>query len=280
MSSIYYRPSYQIDPIRLFLSSKAANIGSTRGNMTFSLNQSIAIPNEVIGFVSLIELEIPNTQYNINSLNNYIDGTLLTNNYNFTYSIPVGNYTVDSLRTQLNTTLSPNNITVTYDSSSNKFTFSNNVAGFRFNPTSTILPILGFESNSTPQTQGAGPYTLTSTRLVDLSGNNCFYLGTDLSTNNIGYLQSSGVMNGNILAKIQLTSEPNGIEFYNNYTNFKNKFYNRIISSIKIMLYDEDFIPWTPLSDWSCVLELTFFEQFEDSNKTLNRNSMLLSLKN
>ena len=87
-------------------------------------------------------------------------------------------------------------------------------------------------------------------------------------------------MNGNILAKIQLTSEPNGIEFYNNYTNFKNKFYNRIISSIKIMLYDEDFIPWTPLSDWSCVLELTFFEQFEDSNKTLNRNSMLLSLKN
>ena len=279
MSSIYYRPSYQIDPIRLFLSSKAANIGSTRGNMTFSLNQSIAIPNEVIGFVSLVELQIPNTQYNINSLNNYIE-IALQNNNNSIFQIPFGNYTVDSLRTQLNTTLAPINITVTYSTSTNKFTFSHATLQFGFVFTSTILSILGFEPNTNIASTTQSPFTLTSTRLVDLSGNNCFYLGTDLSTNNIGYLQSSGVMNGNILAKIQLTSEPNGIEFYNNYTNFKNKFYNCVISSIKIMLHDENFLPWTPLSDWSCVLELTFFEQFEDSNKTLNRNSMLLSLKN
>ena len=47
----------------------------------------------------------------------------------------------------------------------------------------------------------------------------------------------------NVLAKVQLTTANTGIEFYNNLTAFKTRFYDTNVTQIHIVLYDEDFNP-------------------------------------
>ena len=68
--STYYRESFDYPPIRMFLESGSANSITNNGNVTFTLNQQIQIPNDVVGYVSLQELTIANTNYNINIYNN------------------------------------------------------------------------------------------------------------------------------------------------------------------------------------------------------------------
>ena len=64
--STYYKESFEYPPIRMFLESASANSINNNGNVTFTLNQQIQIPNDVVGYVSLQELTIANTNYNIN----------------------------------------------------------------------------------------------------------------------------------------------------------------------------------------------------------------------
>ena len=62
------------------------------------------------------------------------------------------------------------------------------------------------------------------------------------------------------------------MEFYNNLTSFKTRFYDTNITQLKIKLYDEDFNPWSPLSDWSCVIEMTFYEKYDLTTKLKTEN--------
>ena len=117
---------------------------------------------------------------------------------------------------------------------------------------------------------------LTSTKIVDLSGNNSFYLTTNLGLANYNFLNSTSIGGANALAKIQLTTDSTGIEFYNNLTSFKTRFYDTDITSLHIVLYDEEFKPWIPLSDWSCVIEMTFYEKYYLTTK-LKTNNLLFS---
>ena len=68
--STYYRESFDYPPIRMFLDSSVASNISNNGNVNFNLNQKIQLPNNVVGYVSLQELTIANTNYNINTYNN------------------------------------------------------------------------------------------------------------------------------------------------------------------------------------------------------------------
>ena len=65
----YYRESFELQPIKLFLNSNAADTIWSRGDITFNLRRTITLPSGTIGYVSLNELTIPNTNYNINSSN-------------------------------------------------------------------------------------------------------------------------------------------------------------------------------------------------------------------
>ena len=81
-----------------------ANSIINNGNVTFTLNQQIQIPNDVVGYVSLQELTIANTNYNINVYNNTL--VLVDNAANtFTFTITPGNYTVTTFLTALNAKL-------------------------------------------------------------------------------------------------------------------------------------------------------------------------------
>ena len=64
---MYYRESFEYSPIKIFCNSNSADNIVSRGDVTFNLSRYINLPNNVIGYVSLNELTIPNTDYNINA---------------------------------------------------------------------------------------------------------------------------------------------------------------------------------------------------------------------
>ena len=385
---MYYRESFEYSPIKMFFNSNSADTIVTRGDVTFNLNRFINLPSHVIGYVSLNELTIPNTDYNISKNNNTLVLTDKTGT-NTPFTVTPGNYTVSSFMTALNaafqaaTTVSFRGIVVTYSDITNRFPFTHSSSYFlRIVSTSTMNSVLGFETgeinttivpttistttaivgdqititalNNTLNFSYDGTtysvasvlatrtcsdhaalmtlsftgrnipvtvtynaathlftftnnttnlplkilgtstmlvslgfalanqdYTLTtavatsslvSSRIVDLSGNNSFYLTTNLGLANYSFLNVSNKGGANVLGKIQLTTSPTGVEFYNNLTAFKTRFYDTNITSLHIVLYDEDFNKWVPLSDWSCVIEMTFYEKYDLTTKQKTNN--------
>ena len=99
---------------------------------------------------------------------------------------------------------------------------------------------------------------------------------SNLGLANYSFLSPTFTGGANTLAKVQLTTDSTGMEFYNNLTSFKTRFYDTNITQLKIQLYDENFDPWIPLSDWGCVLEMTFYEKYDLTTK-LKTNNLLFS---
>ena len=97
----YYRESFELQPIKLFLNSNAADTIRSCGDITYNLRRTITLPSGTIGYVSLNELTIPNTNYNINSSNNVLVMTQF-NGVPETFTVTPGNYTVTELRDALN----------------------------------------------------------------------------------------------------------------------------------------------------------------------------------
>ena len=151
--------------------------------------------------------------------------------------------------------------------------FPNNTVNFPFEfvySESTCFDVLGFghaNKISTLITNPINECSFTSTKIVDLSGNNGFYFTSNLGLGNHSFLTKSNTGGQNVLAKIQLTTSDSGIEYYNNLTQFKSRFYDTNITQLHIVLYDENFNVWVPLSDWSCVLEFFFYEKYDLQTK-------------
>ena len=384
----YFCESFEYQPIKRFLNSNAADIISSRGDITFNLRRDITLPSGTIGYVSLSELTIPNTMYNINTSNNklvLLDSSMVGK----TLTVTPGNYTVTSLMTELNEQLNPNgdpdpDVLISYNDTTSKCTFTHpNSLFLIIMPTSTMNTVLGFESGEIADTVFQNPQgstlrtdvnknsfdivtgtsdtlavlaydqsvhtvitlaagvgitganivadlnanfvangipitatyansritftnttinfpfeflyaestcfdvlgfghankistvvqvpidncTFTSTKIVDLSGNNGFYFTSSLGLGNHSFLTKSNTGGQNVLAKIQLTTSDSGIEYYNNLTQFKSRFYDTNVTQLHIVLYDEDFNPWVPLNDWSCVLDFFFYEKYDLQTK-------------
>ena len=149
---MYYRESFEYSPIKMFFNSNAADATVNRGDVTFLLRRNINLPNNVIGYVSLNELTIPNTNFNINTSNNtltLLDSSLVPE----TFTVTPGNYTVTQLKDALNTlfadadTPSYQGITVAYNDITNTYTFTDTESPFLvIRATSTMNSVLGFES--------------------------------------------------------------------------------------------------------------------------------------
>ena len=152
---MYYRESFEYSPIKIFMNSNADDQITNRGDITFNLRRNINLPHGTIGYVSLSELTMPNTNYNINSTNN----TLIlidSSGTSQTLTITPGNYTVTQLNASFTSTIasattaaSYKNITVTYNPITNMFTFAHSASYFlNIQPTSTMNSVLGFESGA------------------------------------------------------------------------------------------------------------------------------------
>ena len=230
----------------------------------------LSVPN-VIG--TILKSTIPVTQ----SVTITAANSTFTLNYNGTgietLNFNVGGpFKIASFAPVINTKIASWNIpiTCTFDTINNVFVLENTTNNNAFVIGGTILATLGFDTTN-PTNFISAPLgtscTLTSQKIVDLSGNNSFYVTTNLGLGNYSFLSTTNTGGANVLAKVQLTTDSTGIEFYNNLTAFKTRFYDTNISSLHIVLYDENFQPWIPQSDWSCVLEMTFYEKFDLTTK-------------
>ena len=113
----YFRESFEYQPIKMFLNSNAADIISSRGDITFNLRRDISLPSGTIGYVSLNELTVPNTNYNINTSNNklvLLDTTLMAS--------------LNALFNPL--ALIDQTVTISYDDITNKYTFTHPISLF------------------------------------------------------------------------------------------------------------------------------------------------------
>jgi len=114
----------------------------------------------------------------------------------------------------LNTSFQSNNVPIvaSFNSTTRIFTFTNTTTNipFKLLGTSTILQSFGFaNANTTYSSTSLGAVansSLTSSRIVDLSGNNSFFVTTNLGLANYSFLNPNNKGGANVLGKVQLTS--------------------------------------------------------------------------
>jgi hypothetical protein len=206
---------------------------SYNSHVEFSLPY-INIPSDYTIYLSIPHIAIPYSFYNINTSNNTLKYSVLSNIY--TITIPVGNYTVNNLLSQLKL-IFPNDFTISYSGINNKFTFTHASQDFIFIYQSnfiesTCLGILGFSNDY----QYSLNKVLVSNTMANLCPTRCLHISSTFLTQNISIMAPN---NSNLLCSIPITVNPYTIISYPN-NNFKVNLNTNIINSVQIKLSDQD----------------------------------------
>ena len=270
-------------PISMFISSECADYTNNNGDMLFNLRQDISVDSNTDIYISLSDFVIANSEYLINANNARFFITKSTVTY--TVSIPHGNYIVTGLVAAINAAFvahaSPNinTLSVSFNGLNNTFSFSSTdvnqfelLGGDRYSTTpysKSMLRILGFpyvdvlgsghKSVVVPAAPGPQSNTLTAGQQCDLSGVNSFFVCTNLHTSNYSFMMKNQGRTCNILQKIQVLADSTGINFFSNTSGFKTRIFERNITFLHMTLFDEDFLPFSPTSKWSCTINFFFF---------------------
>ena len=254
-----------------------------------SSNFSLTIPKGFIEVtnqnqkirITLLDALIPRNFWAITSFNrNFslnINGTL------YTINLPLGFWNVNQLSTQLKVLLESANSayvwTISYNQNTNYYTFSfitsgsTNVA-FIFS-SNDCADFLGF-TNSTTNNFVAN--SLTSTKGINLQGENALYLRTNISNEipNIEYSQAGNFQVSNILARIPISVAPFQNIIYQDYSNTYSVISEQnYIDSITINITDRFQTIIDLQTEWSFSLKIEIIET--DDIIRLNDNSQNMS---
>jgi len=230
----------------------------------------VNLPNAYQFLISLNDAEIPVSYYCINSTNNVFSFSY--NNAMYQITLTQGNYSAYDVAAQLTS----NNIatedplsfalSTIYDEKSNTmfFKFVSLVNGVGTYPvvifaSTTKNSIFGFNGktdilgNSFP-VQGSA-LTLQSNMCIDTAGTRCMFVKC-LNVHTQAY-DSMTKYSGNILARIPINQEPNGIVFWNNATAFKSKCTLKSLSLLEIQIVDENnqLVNFNNI-DWSLCIQI------------------------
>ena len=124
------------------------NNSYSNSNVTFNFESPIVKPaNSFLMSMCVQQFSSPNSLYNINETNNYLEiGEMITSSYvYYDIYIPLGNYNVNTFSTQLMASLShwTSNFTISYNTLNNKFTLNNSTYFFNISAKSTINYVMG-----------------------------------------------------------------------------------------------------------------------------------------
>lgn len=219
------------ESIQIYLDSYYATkrLGNA-GEATFQL-PIINVPPDSYIHLSVVNVIIPYSFYNINSSNNILKYNLIGTEQQFTVTVPQGNYNINQLLAYLNANMG-NDMSITYNSISNKVTFSNNVNTFALIHTE-LLRNLGFPD-------GYSSFYVTSVtpdHCVNLYTVTNINLETNLMTYNITNITNQRT-NTAILANIPVVTNPNGLIFYENLSQYKTNLYVGEMNFLNIRLLD------------------------------------------
>lgn len=173
--------------LQIYLSSQYASQklnSSYNSDVLFYFKSPIVPPLGYNMTIKVLNASIPVSFTLVDSSNN----SLIINST--TYVLTSGNYNATTMVTMLQSIL-PNYFTISYNTTTGKFTFVSTNAQFTVSSSSTCLTLLGF-SGSTTSSSTVGAYTLSSTYVCDLSGNNMLYLDlANLHTTNLSSISGT-----------------------------------------------------------------------------------------
>lgn len=226
-----------IDPKQIILKSSQGNKrnGSKNSSISFELNETIVVPNNVDCFLQLQSFKFVNSFYNVNSTNNTFyysrdTGSGLGDIYGI--NIPIGNYDINAFVDYLNTQLS-GTITISSSMQTFKLTFTSTNTFILRNGLNNCLKLMGFDlEDTTPAT------TLHSINLFNLSGVQMLYIA--IPSLNISAVTSKNGELNNVIQDINIESITGASQSFKNTTLSRYKVTNTLISNIVIDIFDED----------------------------------------
>jgi hypothetical protein len=223
--------------VQIYLNSKNAKKflnGSYKSNLIFYFNDMVEIgPSVIETKLSVVNAQIPCSFYLINSTNNQINITI--SGITTLYTFPNGNYNVNSFITQWASTIG-SGWTITFNSITNNFNFlySSNFIFSDLNINS-IFNIIGFVNGISYSSDFNN--SLNSFCCVNFGG--ITKINIQSASFYLSNIDSFNGTVGDIICSIPVNSSQNGFIFYENYTNYKSVFNNRIINSISLEITDE-----------------------------------------
>ena len=237
----------------------------------------VNLPNAYQFLISLNDAEIPVSYYCINSTNNVF--TFLFNYTSYSITLNEGNYSAYDVAAQLTSTNIPLpgdepplafSFSTIYDEKSNKMVYkfvclvdSPATASLTYPiviPASTSKnPIFGFNGRTDILADlyiyRGSTATLISNMCIDTAGTRCMFVKC-LNVHTQAY-DSMTKFSGNILSRIPINQEPNGIVFWNNATAFKSKCTLKSLSMLEIQIVDENnqLVNFNNI-DWSLCIQI------------------------
>jgi len=232
-------------------------------------------PDEVIK-ITLVDFVLKRNKYPIDSNNNRFNVSETQNSVVYDYSITItaGNYNVYQLATQVATQLTTASPYYTYsiswDSISGYYTFTITTktahpvgsASFDFNVARSAFELLGF-AKSTYSFTGS---TLTSVKMVSLSGETSIYLRTNLTTPNFDYANGEYGLS-DVLAKIPIIVPPYativfqdvGASLFNSYIQTNS------LGNLNIRLTNSEDVDLEFQDEWTCAFKVETYEATKEA---------------
>lgn len=244
---------------------KTQCVNNMNTNCIFSLTNPILRPFHFQLKITLINMNIPHSWYNINSYNNKL--IYIVNGITYTITITSNNYNLTSLTSYLNTNMS--GFTITYDSNTNKMTFYNaTYSSFSISSASTCLTEIGLSTGKSTTNN-----YIISDYCCDVSYTKALYIGINVNLNSID--SRNELMYNNIIAEIPIEKNYLGIEVYKNYTGISHMLFENKITNLQLTITDEDDnIIDLNGSNWNCTILIEYIHN--DAIDNLIPESLLM----
>jgi hypothetical protein len=226
------------DSIQLHLNSKyASSYDDETSTYQFNTNL-IQIDDNYSIHLSVVNISIPYSFYNINSFNNLLLYQQLTTPVtNTAIYIPVGNYTAYQLVSYLNNNVP--NTTVTYDSITNKITFTNSLYNFKIlSEYTTCEDILGLSTNDIYNSSILK--SLIFPLQLNLASVQLIKVATNYNSGSISNLNDHDMR---VLCSFPVSSSPYSLITYTNDNNYRIDLNNNTFNSITIKILDQNEQP-------------------------------------
>jgi hypothetical protein len=237
----------------LYLNSKQAltKINGSTSNCIFDFNNLPIDDGDI--YVSVQTAQIPCTFYNVDSINNSLVYSVGGGGLIY-ITIPPSNYNVNTLQAYLQSVMT--GFTITFNSASNTYTFVHSSQNFIFRELSTCFELLGFNDNSS---YSSTAFSLTSTISV-----NFFTIRNVLieCSNLITVNKSSNILDSNqsILTSIPITVSQGSILSYSNVYNLSDRIASvKNFASLQIRLLDQDLdLLNLNGTEWTITLQINY----------------------
>ena len=164
------------------------NNGDYNSDVTFIFEEPIVKPpDSILMSLSVLQFSCPNSIYNINETNSYLQISEVISGINVKYDIyiPYGNYNINTFMTQFMSSIenSTPNFGISFNPINNKLTLTNALYEFVIGPTSTMFYVMGFIQGAVQSSSGKilrMPYTVNFNGIQSMN-----IIMTNLNTPNI-----------------------------------------------------------------------------------------------